>query len=1425
MASQKTFLEMFHKYTLDKDDKELLENSFLESVKAKKEAREVEIILLLSSIVNAEILEKISEKLKKIYSLNKVYITPKYSEKAFVIPDCYNYLLHTAKKQIPMVNGFLNGSTPTLEDNYLTIQLKNNSSPMLKEGRLDVHLQELIYNQFGMSVKVFFIDAQNVDQFQVLKEMQDKELKKISESRPVIVKEEKPAAKVSVANSENPEIIMGKPIKDNTINISEINEHTGRVCCWGDVFSLESKTTKAGDKLIVSFNIGDGSGSISAKLFGNKDKIEPFLQRLKNGIRVIIKGEVEYDKFLRDILIKPLDITQIEKSEKKDKADQKRVELHCHTNMSALDAVVPTSELIKRAAKWGHKAIAITDHGVAQAYPDAMNASKGLDVKVIYGLEAYFVNDSEAAVHKEKSYSFEDEFIVFDIETTGLSAANEAITEIGAVLFKNGEIIDTFCTFVDPERPIPSKVTEITGITDAMVKGAPKIEEALGAFYDFAKGRPLVAHNAPFDASFIKAAAIKTGREFPFTYIDTVPICRFLFPSMQSVKLNLVAKHLELPDFNHHRASDDATILAKIWGELLKRLKAEQGIENIDQINSLLSGDAFKSVKSTHLIILVKNYVGLKNLYKLISHSHLKTFYRKKPRILKSQLMQYREGLIIGSACEAGELYTAVLEGAGSKELEKIASFYDYLEIQPLGNNGYLINNNKVDSAQKLKEFNQTIVRLGEKLKKLVVATGDVHFLDEKDEIFRRILMAGQGFEDADNQAPLYFKTTDEMLEEFSYLGREKAFEVVVTNTNLIAELCENIRPVPKEAFPPEMEGAEEELKRLTVNKATEIYGEPLPTIVEERMNRELGSIIKHGFSVMYMIAQKLVAKSLSDGYLVGSRGSVGSSFVAFLSGITEVNSLCPHYICPSCKQSEFTQDGSFECGADMPNKNCPSCGGVYKKDGFDIPFETFLGFDGDKAPDIDLNFSGEYQPVAHKYTEELFGEGYVFRAGTIGTIADKTAFGFVSKYYEGKGVVLHRAETQRLINGCVNVKRTTGQHPGGVMIVPKSKEIFDFCPIQHPADDVNSSIITTHFDYHSIHDNLLKLDILGHDDPTAIRMLEGLTGIDAKKIPLDDKPTMSLFTSLEHLGFAEDDVIKNVSSYAIPEFGTRFVRQMLTDTKPTTFAELVRISGLSHGTDVWINNAQTLVNEKTATLKEAICTRDDIMLFLIHKGLPKKSAFNIMEKVRKGKGLSPEDEELMRQNNVPEWYINSCNKIKYMFPKAHAVAYVTMAFRIAYFKVHFPLAFYATYFTVRADAFDAASMTKGMDRAKMKMKEIELKEEKKEATQKDKDMLTVLEVCYEMYKRGFKFLPIDLYRSDVKDFIITEEGLLPPLNALQGLGVNAAASIAESRQKGEFMSIDDLRVRAGITKAVIEKLSAEGVLNGMDESSQMAMF
>ena len=1234
---------------------------------------------------------------------------------------------------------------------------------------------------------------------------------------------------------EDSPLIYGRNgnIKEPLMKVEDISVDTSDVQIAGEIVNVPDPTElKKSGKFLFSFDVYDGTSTITCKIFVLPEKKKRVSSKLKVGNGVRLGGRAAFDNFAKEITIIANTVIEgepLKKTQRMDNAEVKRVELHMHTQMSQMDAVTPVKDLIKRAMKWGMKSIAITDHGVVQSFPDAhkMLGYDNKDIKVIYGVEAYLVPDKDPIVTRSKGQTLDDTtYCVFDLETTGISFRTEKITEIGIMKVRNGEVIDSFETFVNPEKPIPMRVQEITHITDEMVKDAPTIEEIMPKVLEFFGDSVLVAHNADFDTSFIKYNCDRMGLKFDNTYLDTLRLAKDLFPDYKKYKLGIIAENLGIKVEVAHRALDDVDTTVKVFNVMLKMLK-DKGIKTLEEMDKEEEGKAnFKKLKSYHAIILAKDYVGLRNLYRLVSISHVDYFY-KRPLILKSLFKKYSEGLILGSACDQGELYQAILNGKSDEDIEQIARDYDYLEIQPIGNDEYLVRNGTLQSDEDLKNIVRKIVDLGEKLDKPVCATCDVHFMDPQDEIYRRILQAGQGYDDADMQAPLYLRTTEEMLEEFSYLGKEKAYEVVVTNTNKISDMCERISPISPEKCPPHIPGCEETIKNIAYDRAHELYGDPLPEIVQSRLDKELDSIIKNGFSVMYIIAQKLVWKSNEDGYIVGSRGSVGSSFVANMTGITEVNSLPPHYRCPKCKYSDFTDYG-VKNGFDLPDKICPKCGHPLDKDGMDIPFETFLGFNGDKEPDIDLNFSGEYQAKAHKYTEVIFGRGTTFKAGTVGTVADKTAFGYVKKYYEERGIPVSNAEVGRVAKGCTGIKRTTGQHPGGIIVVPKGREIYEFTPVQHPADDPESDIITTHFDYHSIDQNLLKLDILGHDDPTVIRMLYDLTGFDPTKVPLDDKATMSIYSSTEGLGVTPEQIHSEVGTYGIPESGTKFVRGMLKDTKPTTFEELLRISGLSHGTDVWLGNAQELINNGTATLSEVICTRDDIMLYLIKQGLEPNTAFKIMELVRKGK-VAKEPEKwakfkaTMEENNVPKWYIDSCNKIKYLFPKAHAAAYVTNAFRIAWFKVHIPKAYYCAYFSIRADAFDSDIMCHGKEKVKNEMKRIELLGQN--ATQKDSAMYETLEIVNEMYERGISFLPIDLYESSATRFRMEDEGIRPPLNSIPGFGTVAAQGVEEARKDGEFMSINDLKLRAKLGKSGIEMLSNAGCLKGMSESNQMSLF
>ena len=1225
-------------------------------------------------------------------------------------------------------------------------------------------------------------------------------------------------------------IIMGREIKGHPMPMSELNPKAGNVVVEGKVFKCEFRELRQPGMWLALIEMTDYEGSVIVRKRMLEKDVAPLRDRVSTGMWLRVAGTMELTYDGHDMQLNPRDVTEITHEPRMDTAEVKRVELHLHTRMSNMDALTDTGSVVKLAAKWGMPAIAITDHGVAQSFPDAWHAGEG-KIKILYGCEGYFVNniDDRIAIHGHQDIGFSDEIVCFDIETTGLKVTQEAITEIGAVRLRNGEIVETFQTFVDPERRLTPEIIGLTGITDDMLRGAPKLKDALTAFLAFAGNAPLAAHNAEFDISFIRAGCRKCSIPFEPTYIDTLILAQNLLPGLGKYKLDIVAEHLQLPQFNHHRASDDAVPVAQMLTKFFPMLE-ERGVTRLQQINNEMLKLRPLGSKSNrfpkHIILLAKNKAGLKNLYQLISLSNLK-YFKRVPIIPKSELIAHREGLIIGSACEAGELFRAVADHKDWEELKRIASFYDYLEIQPICNNRFMLREGAARSEEELRDFNRTIVRLGEELGKRVVATGDVHFQEPEDEVYRHILLASKKFPDANAPLPIYFRTTDEMLREFEYLGKEKAYEVVVTNTRAIADQIENIELLPKgKLFPPRLENSREDLNRLVWDKVHKLYGDEPPKLIKDRLDIELGGILGK-YDVVYMSAQKLVQRSLECGYLVGSRGSVGSSLVAYMSGITEVNSLPPHYRCPKCRHSEFITDGSYGCGADMPDKNCPECGTKYVKDGFDIPFETFLGFGGGKVPDIDLNFSGEYQARAHRHAIEMFGETQVFRAGTIGTLAEKTAFGFVKKYLEENGIQSGAAEIDRLTAGCVGVRRTTGQHPGGLVVVPDDLEIEDFCPVQHPADAEDSDTITTHFEYHCMEDNLLKLDMLGHDDPTMIRMLEDLTGVNARTIPLDDPDTMSIFTSSKVLGFENDDLLGPTGAVAIPEFNTRFTRQMLIDTQPKDFNTLVRLSGFSHGTDVWLGNARELIVSGTASVLETVGCRDDIMLYLISMGLDPKMSFKIMEAVRKGKvkkgGFQDGWVEAMQEHDVPEWYIESLAKIGYLFPKAHAVAYVMMAFRIAWFKVHEPLAFYATFFTVRAKAFDAEYCCAGLDAVKRKIREIE---NNKDASAVEQDLMTTLEVCYEFYRRGFHFDTIDIYRSDATKFTVTEGGLLPPFISVHGLGEAAALDTVEKRRGKEFISVEEFSMCCNkLSKTHIEQLRALGAFAGMADTSQLTLF
>ena len=1471
-TTKKTLKEIFKDYN---SNSFILNNATIQNINLYKKTNTLELILLSDKIIPVKDIAGFEKYLETRFAITTVEIKVEVQEEQEMteeqnscesaggvgyiekmISDQWLDIIAYMAQKHPMTRAFLQGSTIAIDGKSMNVFLSLKGKEFLTAKKFDAILQKVLRDIFGKTYQVTYIEnisdeilqkrqeEQQRMQEEMILQVEKETMEAVAEKhkekleKKALVKETSVSAepiaaepKVEEAEEVTPLILGRNPnIKENLVKVADLSVDSGKIALEGEVIHTDSRELKNGKHLLM-FDVYDGSSTITCKAFVEADKAKTVMGRIQGAKGIKLSGTAQFDPFAKELGVIAnviLETAGRKKEARMDNSKVKRVELHMHTQMSQMDAVTPVKDLIKRAMKWGMKSIAITDHGVVQAFPDAhkMLGFDNPDMKIIYGVEAYLVPDQTSIVSTPRGQDLDTTYCVLDLETTGLSFRTEKITEVGIMKVKDGEVIDEFECFVNPEKPIPQKVVEVTNITDDMVKDAETIDKVMPKILEFVGDSVLVAHNADFDIGFLKYNAKQLGLSLENTYIDTLRLAKSLFPEYKKYKLGMIAENLGITVEVAHRALDDVDTTVKVFRKMLEMLE-EKGVKTIDDIDKIEQGKAdYKKLPSYHAIILAKDYVGLKNLYKLVSISHLHYFY-KKPRILKSIYKKYSEGLILGSACEAGELYRAIVAGKDDEEIEEIAKDYDYLEIQPNGNNMFMVRNGTVPDVKALEDINKKIVALGEKLGKLVVATCDVHFMDPQDEIYRRILMAGQGFDDADEQAPLYLRTTEEMLKEFEYLGEEKAYEVVVENTNKIADMCERISPISPEKCPPHIDHCEETIKEIAYSKAHELYGDPLPEIVQSRLDKELESIIKNGFSVMYIIAQKLVWKSNEDGYIVGSRGSVGSSFVANMTGITEVNSLPPHYRCPNCKYSDFTDYG-YQCGFDLPDKDCPKCGHKMVKDGIDIPFETFLGFNGDKEPDIDLNFSGEYQAKAHRYTEVIFGKGTTFKAGTVGTVADKTAFGYVKKYYEERGIPVNNAEVLRVAQGCTGIKRTTGQHPGGIIVVPKGREIYEFTPVQHPADDPNSDIITTHFDYHSIDQNLLKLDILGHDDPTMIRMLYDLTGIDPTKVPLDDKETMSIFSSTKALGVTPEQIKTEVGSYGIPEFGTKFVRGMLVDTKPTTFDELIRISGLSHGTDVWLGNAQSLIEEGTVTLNEAICCRDDIMIYLIKKGLPPNPAFKIMETVRKGKALKDpakwaEYVALMKEHDVPDWYIKSCEKIKYMFPKAHAAAYVTNAFRIAWFKVHQPKAYYTAYFTIRADEFDSDIMCHGEERVKNKMKEIDLLGNS--ATAKDKNMYAILELVMEMYERGINFLPIDLYESHATKFKMEEDGIRPPLNSIPGLGTVAAEGIDEAKKEGKFMSIDDMKIRSKIGKSVVELLDKVGCLKGMSQSNQMSLF
>jgi len=1410
----KTLTDLFPKLDIHNVLLEKLSDTEIKNAYAKKSTREIG-FTLCGQFDDGE-LNVIKNAIIKECNASDVIIELEAKEIGAATEISSQVIEELASEISPVARGFLSDCTVTCINDEVLIELAHGGLAFLEGMNVAKQLQNSLLKKFAKLYKCTFKGITEIDA-----ESDEYKTSHVDEG-PVIKKQ---------ATEEN-QVIYGKPIKKSLIPINTLSEETGSAAVRGRVFAFDRRITKDGSKMIASFGISDGTSSLKVKFvpLPTVDEGNRLMDKIEKAGYVTIQGEISYDKYDRDIFLNPRNIVSDKEEERMDNAPVKRVELHLHTTMSMKDAVTTPDKYIKRAKKWGLDAIAITDHGVIQAFPSAyLSAQKiGYEGKIIYGVEDYFVNDTHPVMFGSCDDSFEDTIVCFDLETTGFSAVNDRIIEIGAVKIQDGIITDKFNMFVYPEKPIPAKVIELTGINDSMVADAPSQEEAVRKFIDFAGNSMLVAHNASFDMSFINAACERYEIPYRPAYLDTLALSRKMYRGLKNYKLNTLAEHFEVGDFNHHRASDDAAILAKILLCMLTDLKKEQGLTSFEnfnnEINANYEGTDLSKMKPNHQTILVKNRAGLRNLFIMISESHLK-YYNRRPIIPKSLLMQYRDGLIIGSACEAGELYTAFIENRSQKDIEDIASFYDYLEIQPLCNNMFLVEKGMVSDVNQLKNINKKICELGDKLGKPVVATCDVHFLDPEDEQFRKVLLIAQEFSDGGKPMPLYLRTTEEMLAEFSYLGDELARKVVIDNTRLIADMCENFSPLPpNKLFKPTIEGAEEELYDKSFEKAKNIYGDELPEWISERLKTELTAIIENGYAVTYIIAKRLVEESNRNGYLVGSRGSVGSSIAAFMSGITEVNGLPPHYICSKCKYLEQNTIEGIDCGVDMPDKVCPVCGEKLTKAGFDIPFQTFLGFEADKVPDIDLNFASAYQSQMHKYVEKLLGSRNIFRAGTINALQEKNAIGYVKKYAERIGVQLSNLETLRLAQGLVGVKMTTGQHPGGVMVVPQDMDIYDFCPIQHPADDSDKGTVTTHFEYKYIHDNLLKLDMLGHDDPTVLKMLQDITGIDGRDIPLDDKDVMEIFLSNKSLNLTRENPYSNVGTIAISEFGTRFVRGMLEKTKPTTFSELVKISGLSHGTDVWLGNAETLIDEGTATLKEVICTRDDIMLYLIGKGMDKKLSFTIMEAVRKGKHLKPEWEVEMRAHEVPEWYIESCNKIAYMFPKAHAVAYVMMAFRIAWFKVHKPLAFYAAYFSIRADLFNAETMIYGIERVEDKIRELEALPK---MNAREKSELTIYEVVYEYYLRGYSFSNVDIEKSHSTEFIVCEEEnkLIPPFNTIAHLGDTAAESVVAEREKGKFESIEELLARTSLNSTNVEDMKKLGILNDLPDSSQITFF
>ncbi|MCD8144311.1 MAG: PolC-type DNA polymerase III [Oscillospiraceae bacterium] len=1445
--------KLFSKCSLYGPQLELAQNCIVTHSTVDVRSRTISLKVRVAFSVEETELNELAEQIARAYGIDHLELELEESPAGQVLTR--EWLCDLMRTSYPPSIGLLNQAEMEDRGDEIVFSVMTGGSQAL--STIAMELSQRVMEVFGRRVRISFRDRKppsNDVLFQHTESIRSRAMQTLGgvavsapvetggiSAPPVAEKKTKTAAPSAPAApppsvvlkpvpATDPSVIFGKRNPEQAIPISELTLDLSVVTVEGTVFAVNHRELPKRKAWVISFDMTDNTNSVTVSQFMENEKAKPILDGIHEGMYVKVKGRVNLSRYTNDLELMPYSIQLAEQASREDRATDKRVELHMHTRFSTMDALTEPADIVKRAISWGHPAIAVTDHGVLQAFPDMVKAAKG-KIKIIFGVEAYFINDKDdrVVVHGDLDQSLDEDIVCFDLETTGLNKKQDRITEIGAVVLRNGEICEEFSTFVNPGKPIPREVVELTGITDEMVADAPDEAAAVAQFLDWVGERPMAAHNAEFDTSFLAAACARMGRPFDCTYIDTLILSQNLLPDLNKFKLDIVAERLNLPAFNHHRATDDAATVGYMLIPFHKML-GEMGVHSLQGINPAmepLRGKNKVRRKPKHLIVLAKNQTGLRNLYKLVSLSHLEHF-KRVPIIPKSLLDENREGLIIGSACEAGELFQAIVAGKDMQELKRIASWYDFLEIQPLCNNQFMLRNGTVKTQEELRDFNRTVLALGRALDKPVCATGDVHFLDPEQEIYRHVLLASKKFSDADEPLPIYFKTTDEMLEEFSYLGAEDCRRVVIDDPQYIANQCDTIPCLPKGLFAPKLKDSAKELEYLVYTKAHELYGEELPQIVQDRIDLELPGIIQRKYDVIYMSAQKLVQNSLEHGYLVGSRGSVGSSIVAFLSGITEVNSLPAHYRCPKCKHADFSHKDEYGCGVDMPDAWCPVCGTKYVKDGFNIPFETFLGYGGTKVPDIDLNFSGEYQAKAHRYTFELFGESHVFRAGTIGTVAEKTAYGYVLKYLEERGRHCTHAEERRLAKGCVGVKRTTGQHPGGMVVIPGDKEIYDFCPVQHPADDPNTDIVTTHFEYHCMEDNLLKLDMLGHDDPTIIRHMENLTGVNAREIPLDDKETMSIFTKSRVLGYEDDPFLGPTGAVAIPEFNTRFTRGMLMDTNPEQFNTLIRLSGFSHGTDVWLGNARDLITSKTATVDSTVGCRDDIMLYLISVGCDPLKSFQVMEAVRKGKvkknGFSDGWVEMMKEHDVPDWYIDSLAKIGYLFPKAHAAAYVMMAFRIAWFKVHRPLAFYSAFFSIRAKAFDATCMCLGMEVCQDKIDEINAKEKPAAV---EEDMMVTLEVCYEYYLRGFTFDKMDIYRSDAVNFLLDEErnALIPPFAALPGLGENAAQQICELREGHSFVSVEEFANTCKVSQASLELLRHMGALDGMPETSQVTLF